>query len=230
VTGNTGVSGDDKYCFYNASSQSVICGDATTKTTDKTDNKPAKSVVIGFGATNDGETNVAIGAKSQSSKAASIAIGDNAKALDNQAIAIGQNATANSDWDISIGRQAGFNQTKISGEGRNIAIGDGTLRSGKGVNNNIALGTSAGERLAGTHNVIMGTYADADEAVQSAKTADPSLDPTKFNIKSILHINWKIFLKPKSKMQEVAQSKQSQSRNFRNSKFQSPHFQYKKKL
>ncbi|SUB39373.1 autotransporter adhesin [Pasteurella multocida] len=183
VTGNTGVSGDDKYCFYNAPSQSVICGDATTKTTDKTDNKPAKSVVIGFGATNDGETNVAIGAKSQSSKAASIAIGDNAKALDNQAIAIGQNATANSDWDISIGRQAGFNQTKISGEGRNIAIGDGTLRSGKGVNNNIALGTSAGERLAGTHNVIMGTYADADEAVQSAKTADPSLDPTKFNIK-----------------------------------------------
>ncbi|HDR1026940.1 YadA-like family protein [Pasteurella multocida] len=183
VTGNTGVSGDDKYCFYNASSQSVICGDATTKTTDKTDNKPAKSVVIGFGATNDGETNVAIGAKSKSSKAASIAIGDNAKALDNQAIAIGQNATANSDWDISIGRQAGFNQTKISGEGRNIAIGDGTLRSGKGVNNNIALGTSAGERLAGTHNVIMGTYADADEAVQSAKTADPSLDPTKFNIK-----------------------------------------------
>ncbi|HHE3599440.1 TPA: YadA-like family protein [Pasteurella multocida] len=183
MTGNTGVSGDDKYCFYNAPSQSVICGDATTKTTDKTDNKPAKSVVIGFGATNDGETNVAIGAKSQSSKAASIAIGDNAKALDNQAIAIGQNATANSDWDISIGRQAGFNQTKISGEGRNIAIGDGTLRSGKGVNNNIALGTSAGERLAGTHNVIMGTYADADEAVQSAKTADPSLDPTKFNIK-----------------------------------------------
>lgn len=183
VTGTTPVSGNGNYCFYNAPSQSVVCGDATTKTTDKTDNKPAKSVVIGFGATNDGETNVAIGAKSKSSKAASIAIGDNAKALDNQAIAIGQNATANSDWDISIGRQAGFNQTKISGEGRNIAIGDGTLRSGKGVNNNIALGTSAGERLAGTHNVIMGTYADADEAVQSAKTADPSLDPTKFNIK-----------------------------------------------
>ncbi|AWB52804.1 YadA-like family protein [Pasteurella multocida] len=182
VTGED-AGGDGNYCFYNAPSQSVVCGDATTKTTEKVDNKPAKSVVIGFGATNDGETNVAIGAKSQTSKAASIAIGDNAKALDNQAIAIGQNATANSDWDISIGRQAGFNQTKISGEGRNIAIGDGTLRSGKGVNNNIALGTSAGERLAGTHNVIMGTYADADEAVQSAKTADPSLDPTKFNIK-----------------------------------------------
>ncbi|EJS86946.1 Hsf, partial [Pasteurella multocida subsp. multocida str. Anand1_buffalo] len=32
VTGNTNVSGDDKYCFYNASSQSVICGDETTKT------------------------------------------------------------------------------------------------------------------------------------------------------------------------------------------------------
>ncbi|WP_316727180.1 YadA family autotransporter adhesin [Pasteurella multocida] len=160
----------------------MVCGDATTKTTDKTDNKPAKSVVIGFGATNDGETNVAIGAKSQSSKAASIAIGDNAKALDNQTIAIGQNATANSDWDISIGRQAGADQTEVSAEGRNIAIGDGALKRGKGVNNNIALGTSAGERLAGTHNVIMGTYADADEAVQSAKAADKTLNPAEFNI------------------------------------------------
>ncbi|HED4483460.1 TPA: YadA-like family protein [Pasteurella multocida] len=168
VTGETGVSGDDKYCFYNASSQSVICGDATTKTTDKTDNKPAKSVVIGFGATNDGETNVAIGAKSKSSKAASIAIGDNAKALDNQAIAIGQNATANSDWDISIGRQAGAEQTEVSAEGRNIAIGDGALKRGKGVNNNIALGTSAGDSFEGTYSLIMGTYANTNAAITSA--------------------------------------------------------------
>ncbi|HII3746009.1 YadA-like family protein [Pasteurella multocida] len=181
VTGNTGLS-DGNYCFFDNGSQSVVCGDATTKTTDKTDNKPAKSVVIGLGATNDGEANVAIGAKSQTSKAASIAIGDNAKALDNQAIAIGQNATANSDWDISIGRAAGQGAISKNGEGRNIAIGDGTLRSGKGVNNNIALGTSAGERLAGTHNVIMGTYADADEAVQSAKAADKTLNPAEFNI------------------------------------------------
>ncbi|MFK3619643.1 YadA-like family protein [Pasteurella multocida] len=181
VTGED-AGGEGNYCFYNAPSQSVVCGDATTKTTDKTGNKPAKSVVIGFGATNDGETNVAIGAKSKSSKAASIAIGDNAKALDNQAIAIGQNATANSDWDISIGRQAGADQTEVSAEGRNIAIGDGALKRGKGVNNNIALGTSAGDRLAGTHNVIMGTYADADEAVQSAKAADKTLNPSEFNI------------------------------------------------
>ncbi|HDR0643133.1 YadA-like family protein [Pasteurella multocida] len=170
VTG-ADAGGEGNYCFYHSPSQSVVCGDATTKTTDKTDNKPAKSVVIGFGATNDGETNVAIGAKSQTSKAASIAIGDNAKALDNQAIAIGQNATANSDWDISIGRQAGAEQTNVSKEGRNIAIGDGALKRGKGVNNNIALGTSAGDRLAGTHNVLMGTYVNADEAVQSALTA-----------------------------------------------------------
>ncbi len=182
VTGNTNVSGDDKYCFYNASSQSVICGDETTKTEDKVDTKPAKSVVMGLGATNKGEANVAIGAQSQTSKAASIAIGNSAQALSNQAIAIGQNANANSDWDISIGRAAGQGATSEKGEGRNIAIGDGTLRSGKGVNNNIALGTSAGERLAGTHNVIMGTYADADEAVQSAKAADKTLNPAEFNI------------------------------------------------
>lgn len=158
----------DNYCFFDNGSQSVICGDATTKTTDKTDNKPAKSVVIGFGATNDGETNVAIGAKSQSSKAASIAIGDNAKALDNQTIAIGQNATANSDWDISIGRQAGAEQTNVSKEGRNIAIGDGALKRGKGVNNNIALGTSAGDSFEGTHSLIMGTYANTNAAITSA--------------------------------------------------------------
>lgn len=182
VTGTTPVSGDGNYCFYNAPSQSVICGDETTKTEDKVDTKPAKSVVMGLGATNKGEANVAIGAQSQTSKAASIAIGNSAQALSNQTIAIGQNANANSDWDISIGRAAGQGATSEKGEGRNIAIGDGTLRSGKGVNNNIALGTSAGERLAGTHNVIMGTYADADEAVQSAKAADKTLNPAEFNI------------------------------------------------
>ncbi|MDP9500131.1 YadA-like family protein [Bisgaard Taxon 45] len=159
---------DGNYCFYNTASQSVICGDETTKTTDKADNKPTKSVVIGLGATNDGESNVAIGAKSQSSKAASIAIGSNAKALDNQTIAIGQNATANSDWDISIGRQAGAEQTEVSAEGRNIAIGDGALKRGKGVNNNIALGTSAGDSFEGTHSLIMGTYANTNSAITSA--------------------------------------------------------------
>ncbi|MGC6376905.1 YadA-like family protein [Bisgaard Taxon 45] len=174
---------DGNYCFYNTASQSVICGDETTKTTDKADNKPTKSVVIGLGATNDGESNVAIGAKSQSSKAASIAIGSNAKALDNQTIAIGQNATANSDWDISIGRQAGFGQTNKSDEGRNIAIGDGSLRKGNALNNNIALGTSSGEGLSGSHNLIMGTYANAHEAVQSAKSAKPDLDLNKVKIK-----------------------------------------------
>ncbi|HII3804561.1 TPA: YadA-like family protein [Pasteurella multocida] len=181
VTGDTGLS-DGNYCFFDNPSKSVICGDETTKTEDKADNKPAKSVVMGFGATNKGESNVAIGAQSQSNKAASIAIGNSAQALSNQTVAIGQNATANSDWDISIGRAAGQGATSEKGEGRNIAIGDGTLRSGKGVNNNIALGTSAGERLAGTHNVIMGTYADADEAVQSAKAADKTLNPAEFNI------------------------------------------------
>lgn len=167
VTGTTPLS-DGNYCFYHNPSQSVICGDETTKTEDKVDTKPAKSVVMGLGATNNGEGNVAIGAKSQTSKAASIAIGDHAKALDNQAIAIGQNATANSDWDISIGRQAGAEQTEVSAEGRNIAIGDGALKRGKGVNNNIALGTSVGEGFAGTHNVMIGTYVNANEAITSA--------------------------------------------------------------
>ncbi|WP_101776313.1 YadA-like family protein [Pasteurella oralis] len=178
ITGDVG-----NYCFFDKTSLSVVCGDEATKTIDKIDNKPAKSVVIGSKATNEGESNVAMGINSQTKNTASIAIGANAKALDNQAIAIGQDAAANSDWDISIGRQAGANQIEVAQQGRNIAIGDGALRGGKGLNNNTALGTSAGERLSGTHNVIMGTYANADEAVQSAKTADKSFTPSQFNIK-----------------------------------------------
>ncbi|MGC6408195.1 YadA-like family protein [Bisgaard Taxon 45] len=162
---------EGNYCFYNTTSQSVVCGDQTTKTEDKADTKPAKSVVMGLGANNDGEGNVAIGAKSQTSKAASIAIGDHAKALNNQAIAIGQNATANSSWDISIGRAAGQEATSEKGEGRNIAIGDGALKKGKGVNNNIALGTSAGDSFEGTHSLIIGTYANTNSAIESALNA-----------------------------------------------------------
>ncbi|UEA16420.1 YadA-like family protein [Pasteurella canis] len=160
---------DGNYCFFDKTSQSVICGDEATKTVDKTTNgNTAKSVIIGSRSNNEGESNVAIGINAQTKNTASIAIGNEAKALDNQAIAIGQGASGNSDWDISIGRQAGANQVEVAKEGRNIAIGDGALRGGSKLNNNTALGTSAGERLSGTHNVMMGTYANTHEAVQSA--------------------------------------------------------------
>ncbi len=171
VTGNTGLS-DGNYCFFDNGSQSVVCGDATTKTTDKTDNKPAKSVVMGLGATNKGESNVAIGVSSKTENAtAAIAVGASASAKANYAIAVGFEAEGNSQWDISIGRFAGKGATTEKGEGRNIAIGDGALKNGKNVNNNIALGTGAGDQFEGTHSLIMGTYANTNLAVTSAITA-----------------------------------------------------------
>ncbi|MGP9459169.1 YadA-like family protein [Pasteurella multocida] len=172
VTGTSGVSGDSNYCFFDNPSKSVICGDETTKTEDKADNKPAKSVVMGFGATNKGESNVAIGVNSKTENAtAAIAVGSSASAKANYAIAVGFEAEGNSQWDISIGRFAGKGATTEKGEGRNIAIGDGALKNGKNVNNNIALGTGAGDQFEGTHSLIMGTYANTNLAVTSAITA-----------------------------------------------------------
>ncbi|ARB73765.1 YadA-like family protein [Pasteurella multocida] len=162
----------DNYCFFETTSKSVICGDETTKTDDKADNKPAKSVVMGFGATNKGESNVAIGVSSKTENAtAAIAVGASASAKANYAIAVGFETEGNGQWDISIGRFAGKGATTEKGEGRNIAIGDGALKDGKNVNNNIALGTGAGDKFEGTHSLIMGTYANTNLAVTSAITA-----------------------------------------------------------
>ncbi|HDR1087959.1 TPA: surface protein, partial [Pasteurella multocida] len=172
VTGTTPVSGDGNYCFYNAPSQSVICGDETTKTEDKYATKTAKSVILGAGATNKGESNVAIGSKSKTENTtAAIAVGASASAKADYAIAVGFEAEGNSQWDISIGRFAGKGATTEKGEGRNIAIGDGALKNGKNVNNNIALGTGAGDQFEGTHSLIIGTYANTNLAVTSAITA-----------------------------------------------------------
>lgn len=98
-------------CFYNDDSQSVVCGDATTTTATRYDTKTAKSVVVGKGATNNGESNVAVGVSSASKGTASIAIGSEAKANFDQTVAIGQNAEGNGRWDISIGRFAGQGAT-----------------------------------------------------------------------------------------------------------------------
>lgn len=158
---------NDNYCFFDANSKSVICGDETTKTEDKADNKPAKSVVMGFGATNKGESNVAIGVSSKTENAtAAIAVGASASAKANYAIAVGFEAEGNGQWDISIGRFAGKGASTSAGEGRNIAIGDGALKDSGPVNNNTVLGTGAGGNLVGDHNVIIGTYANFHNAAE----------------------------------------------------------------
>ena len=55
----------DNLCFFDVTSQSVVCGSANTKTEDTAGGKPAKSVVIGLDSTNTGESNVTIGAGAQ---------------------------------------------------------------------------------------------------------------------------------------------------------------------
>ncbi|TWV82908.1 YadA-like family protein [Moraxella sp. VT-16-12] len=164
--------GTDQACYYDTTSESVICGDVSTKTEDTPGTKTAKSVVLGKGATNTGESNVAVGISASSAGTSSVAVGDRAKAGSDQTIAVGQNAQANARWDVSIGRQAGWNATAPAGdkpEGRNVAIGDAALKNGLDVNNNNVMGTSAGENLKGSHNVIIGTYANAAEAIESAE-------------------------------------------------------------
>ncbi|MDH3003013.1 YadA-like family protein [Pasteurella multocida] len=155
------------YCFFNKESESVVCGDENTKTVDKISNKSAKSVVLGKETSNDGESNVAIGSKSKTSATATIAIGSSAMAKADQAIALGLEAEGNSQFDISIGRFAG-KQTSSNGAGRNIAIGDGALKNGLNVDNNTVLGTSAAGNLKGSHNIVMGAYANEATAIEQA--------------------------------------------------------------
>ncbi|MDO4700159.1 MAG: YadA-like family protein [Moraxella sp.] len=172
ITSTNSSSGNSNYCVYDDESQTVICGDETTTSVDTVAGKPAKSVVLGKGATNTGESSVAVGISASSAGTSAVAVGDRAKAAAEQAIAVGQNAQANGQWDVSVGRQAGWNAASpASGEGRNIALGDGALKNGLGVNNNTVMGTSAAANLKGTHNVVIGTYANTEEAIQSAESA-----------------------------------------------------------
>ncbi len=159
VTGADTIGADDKTCFFDTTTQSVICGDATTSATN-TGNTP-KSVVMGLEATSNGESNVAVGRASQAAGTAAIALGNSAQAKANSSVAIGNTAQANAQWDISIGREAGLNTTpSTTGEGRNIAIGDGALRTAVNPQNNIAMGTGAGESMKSEASVVIGTYAN----------------------------------------------------------------------
>ncbi|HDR1345536.1 TPA: YadA-like family protein [Pasteurella multocida] len=187
VVGNKYPTTDgNNYCFFDTESQSVICGDATTKTEDKYATKTAKSVLLGAGATNKGESNVAIGSKSKTENAtAAIAVGASASAKADYAIAVGFEAEGNGKWDISIGRFAGKSTSITSGEGRNIAIGDGALKDSGPVNNNTVLGTGAGGNLVGDHNVIIGTYANFHNAAESAINSGTSLEKTKIKSKDV---------------------------------------------
>ncbi|PJK09627.1 hypothetical protein CO610_03105 [Lysobacteraceae bacterium NML95-0200] len=160
----TGTGSATNYCFYDENSQSVICGDDSTSIADTYDGKKAKSVALGIGAKTTGESNVALGANASAAKTAATALGAGAKAMNDYGVAIGFEAVANNTWDISIGRRAGAD-ARASGDGRNIAIGDGALKGAKNANNNTVLGTSAGASLTGTFNIAIGAYANSPTAL-----------------------------------------------------------------
>ncbi|MGY4677831.1 YadA-like family protein [Pasteurella sp. P03HT] len=145
-----------KTCYYNPTTQNVICGDKDTTAATKFDSKPSKSVAIGRKVKTSGESNVAIGADSATTHTASIAIGAGAKATNDETVAIGKGAKAEGQWDISIGRNTGSTGSKNS----NIAVGDGALKDAQGTNNIIAIGTGASSQSGGSHNVAIGTEAN----------------------------------------------------------------------
>ena len=162
---------DYNTCYFDTVSYNVVCGDETTKASDVipgTIPKQGKSVVMGQGASSKGETNVVIGANSStagpsdepSRATGAIAIGAAASANHNQSIAMGQTASAKGEADVSIGKLAG---DTVSSGGRNISIGESALKGGSGVNNVIAIGSSAGVDSNSSHSVYIGTGATGSE-------------------------------------------------------------------
>ena len=154
-------------CYFDTVSYNVVCGDDSTKALDVVPGdtpKQGKSVVMGQGASSKGETNVVIGANSStagpsdepSRATGAIAIGAAASANHNQSIAMGQMASAKGEADVSIGKLAG---DTVSSDGRNISIGESALKGGSGVNNVIAIGSSAGISSNSSHSVYIGTGA-----------------------------------------------------------------------
>lgn len=132
------------------------------------------SVAVGTNVAATADASVAVGSQAAASGGSAVAIGNTAKAVHEQSVAVGENAQASAKWDISIGRQAGYNQTSPVSDGRNIAIGDGALKGAVSPNNNTALGTSAGDSLQGSHNIILGAYANSPTAGQKV-TADNTI-------------------------------------------------------
>ncbi|MDO5090467.1 MAG: YadA-like family protein [Cardiobacteriaceae bacterium] len=155
--------GEDNYCYYDTTSQSVICGDASTKVEDTYDTKPARSVAVGAGANINGENSVAVGSGATANKTGAVALGGNSKATEDQAIAVGLGAEAKGKFDISIGREAakGANST---GSWSNIAIGDRALQNAASSDNNTAIGTGAAIGISGKHNIALGAHANSPTA------------------------------------------------------------------
>ncbi|WP_179286671.1 ESPR-type extended signal peptide-containing protein [Megasphaera elsdenii] len=121
----------------------------------------ANSVVIGKSAQTTSEGGNAIGSSSTAS-GRSTAIGQSATANNFDALAIGNGATANADRSISLGYHAGVGTTEVKGEtqtsGSLIAIGTEAGNNVAGMQN-IAIGSSAGSDTKSNYNVAIGSSA-----------------------------------------------------------------------
>lgn len=123
-------------------SADVVAIDSSTSATG------ANSVVIGKSAQTTSEGGNAIGSSSTAS-GRSTAIGQSATANNFDALAIGNGATANADRSISLGYHAGVGTTEGKGETQT----SGSL---------IAIGTEAGNNVAGMQNIAIGSSAGSD--------------------------------------------------------------------
>ena len=173
----------DNICYFDTTTQSVICGDGNTDVNNTYNGNTSKSVAVGMNAKVSGESNVALGASSVAGSTGGTALGASAKAVSNYSVAIGYEAVSNNTWDISIGRRAGADASPPGAngnvpDGRNIAIGDGALFKATNANNNTTLGTSAGAYMNGSHNIVMGAYANTNEAFSNATNNGSTLAQT----------------------------------------------------
>lgn len=123
------------------SADTVAIGSSTSAT-------GANSVVIGKSAKTTSEGGNAIG-NSTTASGRSTAIGQRATANNYDALAIGNGAAANADRSISLGYNAGVGTTEGKGETQT----SGSL---------IAIGTSAGNNVAGMQNIAIGESAGSD--------------------------------------------------------------------
>ncbi|MGN0950347.1 MAG: ESPR-type extended signal peptide-containing protein [Mitsuokella sp.] len=150
----------------------VVIGSSTSAT-------GANSVVIGKSAQTTSEGGNAIGSSSTAS-GRSTAIGQSATANNFDALAIGNGATANADRSISLGYKAGVGTTEGKGEpqtsGSLIAIGTEAGNDVAGMQN-IAIGSSAGNKTKSNYNVAIGSSAG-----YNISYADDSLNQNGYNV------------------------------------------------
>ena len=134
------------------------------------------AVAIGQNAVSDGKSAITVGYQAYTKGQSALSIGDNAKANGVAAVAIGYSAnaqTADNGKDntpstnemtkgVAIGHFAGADydgQDNLA----SVAIGNQAGRFGVGGQNNIAVGSNAGQRVKGSENVAIGSFAGSSE-------------------------------------------------------------------